>query len=382
MSFPELRNRTIGAKGLPLVAWVLALALLAWAAAVSAPAVGTSLTRMDIGMDALLALALLAIFCAASIWFAHCVRQPLLELGRAANGVVRGELQARVPLRRGPRELADLTVDFNRMVEKLQQTETALLNSNSRLEERVAIRTAELAAVNKELEAFAYSVSHDLRAPLRLVDGFSHFLEEETGSTLSPRSRRHLDSIRHEVRRMHEMIEGLLVLSRLGRARLASGSVDLTALAREVVDGLHEETPDRVVNVTIQPDLKIHGDARLLHLVLQNLLGNAWKFTRHQASPHIDVGSEMKDGQRVYFVRDNGAGFDMAGAGRLFTPFQRLHTTNEFEGLGIGLATVQRIIERHGGHVWADGKPGAGATVSFTLPEVQPSAGVREPGEA
>ena len=375
MSLFDLRNRTYGTRGLPLVAWVLALALLVWALAVGAPAVGSSLTRMDIWADILLALALLGIFCAASIWFAHCVRQPLLELGRAANDVVRGKLQARVLVRGGPRELTELTVEFNRMVEKLEQTETALQNSNARLEERVATRTAELAAVNKELEAFAYSVSHDLRAPLRLVDGFSHFLEEESGNALSPRGRRHLDSIRHEVRRMHEMIEGLLVLSRLGRARIEIGPVDLSRLAGEIAESLHEDTPERVVAVSIQQDLKANGDRRLLRLVLQNLIGNAWKFTRHQPNPRIEVGAEMKDGQKVIFVRDNGAGFDMAGVSRLFTPFQRLHTTGEFEGLGIGLATVQRIIERHGGHVWAEGKPGAGATVSFTLPEVQAGGG-------
>jgi light-regulated signal transduction histidine kinase (bacteriophytochrome) len=153
--------------------------------------------------------------------------------------------------------------------------------------------------------------------------------------------------------------------------------VDLTGLAGEVAESLHEDTPDRVVAVTIQPELKTYGDPRLLRLVLQNLLANAWKFTRHQPNPRIEVGCETKDGRRAFFVRDNGAGFDMAGVGRLFTPFQRLHTTAEFEGLGIGLATVQRIIERHGGQVWADGRPGEGATVFFTLPEVQESGAGR-----
>jgi len=167
---------------------------------------------------------------------------------------------------------------------------------------------------------------------------------------------------------MHDMIEGLLVLSRLGRARLATGSVDLSRLATEVAQSLRQDTPDRVVDFVIEPNLRAQGDPRLLRLVLQNLLGNAWKFSRDQPNPRIEVGRFSKNGHLTLFVRDNGAGFDMAGAGRLFTPFQRLHTAGEFEGLGIGLATVQRIIERHGGHVWAEGHPGQGATIFFTLP--------------
>lgn len=366
MLFSNLRNKSYNARGLPLAAWVLGLAVGAWFLAVCAPAVGSNLSQNDLWLAALLALGLLAIFCAASIWFVHCVKQPVLELGHAAEEVVRGHFGARVPLRRCPREIAELTLEFNRMVEKLQQTETALQNVNAQLEERVATRTSELAAVNKELEAFAYSVSHDLRAPLRLVDGFSHFLEEESGDVLSPRSHRHLDCIHQEVRRMHDMIEGLLVLSRLGRARPASGPVDMTKLASEVAESLRQDAPDRKVDFIVQPNLKAHGDARLLRLVLQNLLGNAWKFSRDQPTPRVEVGN---NDQRTFFVRDNGAGFDMASVGRLFTPFQRLHTSAEFEGLGIGLATVQRIIERHGGQVWAEGRPGQGATIFFTLPE-------------
>ncbi len=253
------------------------------------------------------------------------------------------------------------------VTEKPEEAELESPQARRMLEERVAARTADLATANKALETFAYSISHDLRAPVRLVSAFSELLARES-SRLSPAGQQHLQSIRHEVARMNEMIDGLLDLSRLSRARLSEGPVDLTSLAEDIAQGLRLTTPARRVEFVIQPGLRSQGDERLLRVVLLNLLGNAWKFTRDHPAPRIEFGAIEQEGWQVFFVRDNGAGFDMAGAGRLFTPFQRLHTTDEFEGVGVGLATVRRILERHGGQVWAEGEVGKGATFYFTVP--------------
>jgi light-regulated signal transduction histidine kinase (bacteriophytochrome) len=227
----------------------------------------------------------------------------------------------------------------------------------------------ELTAVNRELEAFSYSVSHDLRAPLRAMDGFSQVLLEDYAERLDDAGRDYLTRIRKASQRMSHLIDDLIQLSRVTRSELRREPVDLSALFREIAAELQEREPGRRVEVAVEEGLQIRGDARLLRVGLTNLAENAFKFTRNRPAPRVEFGSRDEAGGRVYFVRDNGAGFDMAHAAKLFTPFQRLHSPAEFEGTGIGLATWQRIVHRHGGRVWAEGSPGAGATFLFTLGE-------------
>jgi PAS domain S-box-containing protein len=235
------------------------------------------------------------------------------------------------------------------------------------LNETLAQRSAELEATNKELEAFAYSVSHDLRAPLRSIDGFSQALMEDHLEKLDAEGRDYLRRVQAAAGRMGELIEGLLGLARLARQEIYLESVDLSSLAASVSQNLRHSDPNRKVEFSIIEGARAEGDRQLLEIALQNLLANAWKFTSKQPTARIEFGARQEDGQTVFFVRDNGAGFDMAYAVNLFSPFQRLHTQDEFEGHGIGLATVQRVIRRHGGRIWAKGEVGKGATFSFTL---------------
>jgi signal transduction histidine kinase len=236
------------------------------------------------------------------------------------------------------------------------------------LERRVMERTAELAVANQELEAFSYSVSHDLRAPLRSVGGMSAMLVEDHGDELGPEARRLLGRIRAGAERMGELIDDLLGLARVSRAEMRREDVDLGAIGAKVAAGLREGEPDREVELRIAPGLRANGDPRLLRVVLDNLLGNAWKFTRDEPRPVVELGASGTGETRRFFVKDNGAGFDMAYVDKLFGAFQRLHHNDEFEGTGIGLATVQRIIRRHDGEVRAEGEVGKGAMISFTLP--------------
>jgi signal transduction histidine kinase len=224
----------------------------------------------------------------------------------------------------------------------------------------------ELERANRELDAFNYSVSHDLRAPLRAIDGFSQALHQESGEALGERGVHYLTRIRSGVRRMTELVDDLLSLATIGRAELVRQEVDVSAIARRVASDLAARPPGRSVDVHIEEGLAARADPRLTTVLLENLIGNAWKFTGTRDHPRIEVGRSAAEG-RAFFVRDNGAGFDMSQAGRLFAPFQRLHTAAEFEGTGIGLATVQRIVSRHGGRVWAESEAGRGATFHFTL---------------
>lgn len=242
-----------------------------------------------------------------------------------------------------------------------------ILTINEKLEQRVAERTRQLEAINKELETFSYSVSHDLRAPLRAVEGFSRLLQQQYGGDLNETANDYLSRVRRASQRMNELVDDLLKLAQISRSEIKSETIDLSSMARGVTSELADAAQDRVVDIDIEDGIVVNGDSRLLRIVLENLLGNAWKFTQKLPHPRISFGTIAQDGNKVMFVRDNGAGFEMARAHKLFSAFQRLHRATDFEGTGIGLATVQRIIALHGGRVWAQAAVGQGAAFYFTL---------------
>ncbi len=248
-----------------------------------------------------------------------------------------------------------------------KRAEEQVRQLNAELEQRVRDRTAELEATARELDAFAYSVSHDLRAPLRSLHGFSEILLEDYSDSLDDEGRQHLQRIQANVARMGELIDDLLRLSRATRTGLKREQVDIGAQASEIIDWLRTAEPGRRAEVVIADSLVATGDSHLIRLALENLLSNAWKFTSRREQAIISVGAVDQPGGRVFFVRDNGAGFDMRYAAKLFDAFQRLHPASEFEGSGIGLAIVHRILSRHGGRIWAESEPGKGSTFFFTL---------------
>ncbi|HEY9653082.1 MAG TPA: PAS domain S-box protein [Coleofasciculaceae cyanobacterium] len=259
-------------------------------------------------------------------------------------------------------------IAVQRDITKRKQAEQEIRDLNESLEHRIAERTVELEAINKELEAFCYSVSHDLRSPLRGLDGFSQALLERYTEQLDEQGKHYLQRIRANTQKMGQLIDDLLMLSRVTRREMQRTTVDLSGLATEIAAELQQTQPERQVKWAIAPGLIAKGDARLLRVVLENLLNNAWKFTSYCLQPRIEFNAILKaDAKLVYFVHDNGAGFDMTYANKLFGAFQRLHSTTQFPGTGIGLATVQRIIHKHGGQVWAESAVDQGATFYFTL---------------
>jgi light-regulated signal transduction histidine kinase (bacteriophytochrome) len=253
------------------------------------------------------------------------------------------------------------------MLGQIELRHADLIKAYDDLDRRVDERTFQLEAANKELEAVSYSISHDLRSPLRSIDGFSHALLEDCAESFDAQGRAHLARIRNAATRMGVLIDDFLNLARLTRAEIQLEDVDLRSLAQSIASDLRASTPERDVDVTIQPGLQAHADPSLLHLTLGNLFENAWKFTSNRPSARIEFGRTTANGRSAFFVRDNGAGFDPVYATKLFGAFQRLHTASEFPGTGIGLATVQRAVQRHGGMVWADSRPDRGATFYFTL---------------
>ena len=252
-------------------------------------------------------------------------------------------------------------------VAALIESRNEVRRANADLERRVAERTRQLEAANRELEAFAYAVSHDLRAPLRSMSGFSQILQENAPPGLDEKSRHYLQRIHDASVRMSSLIEDLLNLSRIGRSELTARPISLSQIAAEAAAAIRERHPTREVQLEITPGMEVSADPRLLRIALENLLSNAWKYTSRSPQARICVGTQADEGGAVYFVRDNGVGFDMKYADKLFVPFQRLHPEAEFPGSGIGLVTVQRIVARHGGRIWADAKPDAGATFYFTM---------------
>jgi PAS domain S-box-containing protein len=291
----------------------------------------------------------------------------VFEAHRKAGGTIRKEVKGGGP------ETRDYELTLSPVVDKKGRRKGRLalvrdITEQKREEEERARRTDELARSNRELEQFAHSISHDLRAPLRSIDGFSRILLEDHAGKLDGEGVDHLERVRASAQRMSLLIDALLDLSRVTRVEMRRTGVDLSALAREVAGELRRRDPERDARFEIRGGLTADGDARLLRVVVENLLDNAWKFTSRKPAARIEFGAERReDGTTAYFVRDDGAGFDPRYAGTLFGPFQRLHAEDEFEGTGIGLATVTRIVHRHGGRAWAEGEVGRGATIFFTL---------------
>jgi len=293
--------------------------------------------------------------------------KPIMKLQQGAEIIGKGDLKHRVDVK-SKNEIGQLAAAFNRMTERRQQAEAALQKAHDELEIRVAERTAELEAANKELEAFSYSISHDLRTPLRAIDGFSQVLLEDHREKLDKEGRRVLDIIRDNTGRMGDLISDLLTFSRLGRKGVRKTKINMEKLVRAIFEELRNATPQGKLKTMINALPSAFGDENLIREVLTNVISNAIKFSRNEKSPVIEVGGKLENNENIYYVKDNGVGFDTKYSDKLFGVFQRLHSQEEFEGTGVGLALVQRIIHKHGGRVWAEGKVNQGATFYFTIP--------------
>ncbi len=300
--------------------------------------------------------------------FRRSVAQPIVGLAETARSVTRDrDYSVRVPPTGQRDELAVLIDSFNEMLREIQQRDKALQKAHDQLEQRVSDRTRDLVSANQELEAFSYSVSHDLRGPLDAIIGFSYVLSTNYANKLDANGQESLRSIRASARRMSELIDDLLNLSRVTTTTMHREKIDLSFFARSIMEELCRTTPERQVEFVTPMSAETHADARLIRIVMDNLLRNAWKYTSHHNRARIEFGQENKNGRNLYFIKDDGSGFDPRSAERLFQPFQRLHSTAEFPGNGIGLATVRRIVQRHGGEVWAEAAVEKGATFYFTL---------------
>jgi light-regulated signal transduction histidine kinase (bacteriophytochrome) len=295
----------------------------------------------------------------------------VLDIAMAHHGALQAAIfnQSRVEMMPAP-AIAKAAEFLAESLSPFEMSFRGYAESNARLmvvNDRLLQAQANAEAANRELEAFSYSVAHDLRAPLRSIDGFSQALLEDYTDKIDEEGRRHLSFVRESAQQMGRLIDDLLGLSRVTRAELCRLPVDLSVLARDVAAQLGRAEPERQVEIVIGDGIGAEGDAPLLRIALENLLGNAWKFTGKHAVARIEVDMMLVGGETVYLVRDNGAGFDPAYQDKLFGVFQRLHSTHEFEGTGIGLATVKRIVGRHGGRIWATGEVNGGATFYFTL---------------
>lgn len=341
-----------------------------------------------VGILFTVALIAMAVSMLLSLRLQAMITKPLLAIVEIAHSVTSSRDYSQRAEKLSDDEVGTLVDAFNEMLDEIGASTEALRTSNAELEleiierrrareevlqlneeleQKVQKRTQQLLVTNQELESFCYSVSHDLRGPLRSISGFSQALLEELPPELPGQAQRYFDKITAATLRMGQLIEDLLNLSRVSRGELVRQEVNYTAMAEEVIQDLQQREPGRTVTVSIWEGIVVDADPKLLKIVLENLLGNAWKFTAHADSAKIETGV-MLDGERqIYYVRDNGAGFDMTYADKLFGAFQRLHAMNEYPGTGIGLATVQRIVHRHGGRIWFNASPGHGAVFYFTL---------------
>ncbi len=321
-----------------------------------------------------LLLSLLAAMLISST-FRKSVAQPIVQLAETARAVSRDkDYGVRVAPIGQQGELTILINSFNEMLGQIQQRDNALQQAHSELEVRVAERTNELVSANRELEAFSYSVSHDLRGPLDTLNGFSYILLKQYGTKLDDQGRELIEQIRSSGRRMADLIDDLLELSRLTTSAIHFEKVDLGRIAHSIMEDLRRAEPDRKVEFIAPVKEEAFGDGRLLRIVMDNLLRNAWKYTSKHDRARIEFGCQIKNERTVYFVRDDGSGFDPRSSDRLFQPFHRLHSVTEFPGNGIGLATVRRVIQRHGGDTWAEGAVEKGAAFYFTLGAQRDSA--------
>jgi signal transduction histidine kinase len=334
----------------------------------------TETQRVASNLTVILMIVLAIAITTSSLIIARSISKPLTRLADYSRRVGEGEYTADIEIK-GKDEVASVASDVKSMVGQLRKHREHL---EELVEERTSdlkARTTELewantevTAINKELEAFAYSVSHDLRAPLRAIDGFSQILVEDYGDKLDENGQHQLDVIQGSARQMGQLIDDLLAFSRLGRKGMSMSEIDMGVLAQEVFEQLHLGTPGRAVKLKVDTLPPADGDRAMIREVLVNFLSNAMKFTRPGKAPVIEVTGTVDENENVYSVKDKGVGFDMKYGDKLFQVFQRLHSAEEYEGTGIGLALVQRIIHRHGGRVWAKGKVNKGATFYFTLP--------------
>ena len=324
-------------------------------------------------------LAVLVGVAALALWVAliyanRHILHPIAALSGTSRRVAAGDLQARTGILDAPGELNQLARAFDEMTASLQRQRAEINGLNATLERRVAERTAQLESLNKELEAFSYSVSHDLRAPLRHIAAFANLVREEAASSLNEESARHLEIICSVSKRMGQLVDDLLTFSRTGRTEMHLRPVRMDEVVNEVLQEMKRDTENRIIEWNVEPLPQVLSDRSMLKQVWVNLLSNAIKYTRHRDRAEIHIGGQNHEGEFQFWVRDNGAGFDMQYAKKLFGVFERLHQPEEFEGTGIGLANVRRIIARHGGRTWAEGRVGEGAVFYFTLPTKSSSA--------
>ena len=323
---------------------------------------------------AMTTLCLLAVGVFAAFLLARSMTRPIAQLAVCAAALKDGDDTVYVPVETDD-EIGHLATTFNSMVtairsrtKDLEEALEELYQLNIALEEKVERRTAQLAGANRELEAFNYSASHDLRAPLNRLAGFCNALREEYGDRLEEQGRLYLDRLEATGQQMDRVLSAMLTLYQVQQRAMSPRKLDISELVRAVTAALHQREPERNVEFIIQDDIIVYGDMKLLWLALENIIGNAWKFTLGRSPGIIEFGAKMIDGEKICFLKDNGAGFDMTYYDKLFTPFQRLHNFEDFPGTGVGLAIVQRIIARHDGRIWLESTEGVGTTCCFVLP--------------